>query len=214
MATTKKRLNTSFTVSTINGSDTITLDSGLVTITGNLQVNGNTQQVATINSAISDNTIFLNHGTATPNIRGAAIEVDRGTAANVQLRWNEQVQYWQVTRDGINFANIAVTGTSLSASNPAVLSAIVQDPAPALGGNLDVQNYQIFSSTGKYVTINSNIAIAKTQITPAALPGNVVVFTAISGGGQSGVYVNNGVDAVSELASQVAPMKYAIIFGY
>jgi hypothetical protein len=93
------------------------------------------------------------------------------------------------------------------------MTLLSDDTAPALGGNLDLKNYQIYSSTSNYVTINDNVAIATTTVAPSAVPGNVVVYTSASGGSQSGVYVNNGVDPVSELTTQTAALKYAIIFG-
>lgn len=213
-STTKKRLNTSYILQTVNNTDTVTLDTSKVTITGNLDVLGVTTYIESTTTQIKDSIVQLNQGETGAGVTGgvAGFEIDRGTLADVQLRWNEAVGFWQITRDGTNFANIAIT-SSLGTSNPAALTAVVRDIAPTLGGNLDLKNYQLFSSTSNYVTVNSNIAIAKTTTTPTTQSGNVVVFTANSGGSQSGVFVNNGVDPVSELTSQVAAMKYAIIFG-
>jgi len=39
----------------------------------------------------------------------AGIEIERGTANNVQLRWNEATDKWQITEDGSAYENI-VTG--------------------------------------------------------------------------------------------------------
>jgi hypothetical protein len=39
----------------------------------------------------------------------AGIEIERGTANNVQLRWNEATDKWQITEDGSAYKNI-VTG--------------------------------------------------------------------------------------------------------
>jgi hypothetical protein len=209
-----KRINTSYTLKTINVSDTVTMDTSLVTITGNLIVLGSQASLSTTNTTIFDNVITLNAGLS-PGIAptlNAGIEVDRGTLANVQLRWNETVRAWQVTNDGTTYSNIATIASGLSPSTTS-LTAISQDTAPVLGGNLDVQNYQIYSSTSSYIRLNDNVAIATTTVAPPAVPGNVVVYTSTSGGSQSGVYVNNGVDPVSELTTQTAALKYAIIFG-
>jgi len=208
-----KRINTSYTLKSINDSDTVTLDTSLVTVTGNLVVLGSQASLSTTNTIIFDNIITLNAGLS-PSIAptiNAGLEVDRGTQANVQLRWNESYKRWQINNVDLtegNFANIATTSGAGSA-----LTRISQDAAPVLGGNLDVQNYQIYSSTSNYVTINDNVAIATTTVTPPAVPGNVVVYTSTSGGSQSGVYINNGVDPVAELTTQTAALKYAIIFG-
>jgi hypothetical protein len=186
------------------------MDTSLVTVTGNLIVLGSQSALSTTNTTIFDNIITLNAGLS-PSVAptlNAGIEVDRGTLANVQLRWNETVKSWQVTSDGSTYANIATTAGTGSA-----LTTISQDTAPVLGGNLDVQNYQIYSSTSNYIRLNDNVAIATTTVAPPTLPGNVVVYASASGGSQSGVYVNNGVDPVSELTTQTAALKYAIIFG-
>jgi hypothetical protein len=208
-----KRINTNYTLKSVNASDTVTMDTSLVTITGNLVVLGSQAALSTTNTIVFDNIVTLNAGLS-PSIAptlNAGLEIDRGTQANVQLRWNESVKRWQINNTDLtegNFANIATT-----AGAGAALTRISQDSAPVLGGNLDVQNYQIYSSTSNYVTINDNVAIATTTVVPPALPGNVVVYTSASGGSQSGVYVNNGVDPVSELTTQTAALKYAIIFG-
>ena len=138
-----KIINTSYTLKTINASDTVTMDTSLVTITGNLVVLGNQASLSTTNTAIFDNVITLNAGLSPsiPPTLNAGIEVDRGTLANVQLRWNESVKNWQVTTNGSTYANIATTAGAGSA-----LTAVSQDTAPILGGNLDVQSYQIYST--------------------------------------------------------------------
>ena len=142
-----KRISTSYTLKTINTSDTVTMDTSLVTITGNLIVLGSQAAISTTNTTIFDNIITLNAGLSpsTPPSLNAGIEVDRGTLSNVSLRWNETVKAWQVTNDGTTYANIATIAGGISPSLPS-LTSVSQDTAPALGGNLDVQNYQIYSS--------------------------------------------------------------------
>ena len=202
------RFNTSYTLKSINASDTVTMDTSLVTITGNLIVLGNQTSLSTTNTAIFDNIITLNAGLS-PNVAptlNAGIEVDRGTLANVQLRWNETVKAWQITSDGSAYANIA-TGTG------SALTAISQDTAPVLGGNLDIQNYQIYSSTSSYVRINDNVAMATTSVAPTALASNTVIYTTTAGGGGSGLYTVQSDGATNELATKSAAIKYSIIFG-
>ena len=204
------RFNTSYTLKSINASDTVTMDTSLVTITGNLIVLGNQTSLSTTNTAIFDNIITLNAGLS-PNVAptlNAGIEVDRGTLANVQLRWNETVKAWQITSDGSAYANIAtISGTG------SALTAVVHDTAPVLGGNLDVQNYQIYSSTSSYVRINDNVAMATTSVAPSALASNTVIYTTTAGGGGSGLYTVQSDGATNELATKSAAIKYSIIFG-
>lgn len=205
-----KRINTSYTLKTINASDSVTMDTSLVTITGNLIVLGSQAAISTTNTTLFDNIITLNAGLS-PGIAptlNAGIEVDRGTQANVQLRWNESLLKWQITTDGTAYGNIAVaTGSGIALTN------LSQDTAPQLGGNLDVQNYQIYSSTSNYIVHTDNVAIATTTTAPSALSGNTVIYTSTAGGGGSGLYTVQSNGSTNELASKSAAIKYSIIFG-
>lgn len=209
-----KRINTSYTLKTINASDSVTMDTSLVTITGNLVVLGSQAAISTTNTTLFDNVITLNAGLSpsTAPTLNAGIEVDRGTQANVQLRWNETVKAWQVTNNGSTYANIATIASGLSPSTPS-LTAVSQDTAPVLGGNLDVQSYQIYSSTSNYIVHNDNIAMATTSVAPTALAGNTVIYTSTAGGGGSGLYTVQSTGATNELATKSAAIKYSIIFG-
>jgi hypothetical protein len=80
-----------------------------VTITNNLSVGGNLNVTGTINSVnttqvnIVDNVINLNTDfTGDPTV-DAGIRVERGNAADVQLRWAETPDQWEITNDGTNY---------------------------------------------------------------------------------------------------------------
>lgn len=180
---TYKRINGDYTIQTVGANDKININSPVVTINGNLFVTGNSQQVVSTNSAITDNLITLNHGVLAPNPNGAAIEVDRGTSANVQLRWNETVQNWQLTKDGSTYANIT-TGTG-------GITSVSADPNPSLGGNLNLSGHTIWDSTTN---------------------ASAITLGAVGGAG-SGVYVTPVGGAAVELVSQSKALAYSIIFG-
>jgi hypothetical protein len=82
--------------------------TGDVTITGNLSVIGNTTYVNTSQVLIADNIITLNAAInqASAPILNAGIEIDRGSAANVYVLWNESGTKWTVTNDGTNYYGI------------------------------------------------------------------------------------------------------------
>lgn len=203
-----KRLNTSYTLTTINSSDSVTLNTSLVTITGNLTVLGTQAAINTANTTLYDNIITLNAGLA-PNTAptlNAGIEVDRGSAANVSLRWNETTKTWQVTDQFGTYANIAST-------NGFFLANISQDTAPALGGNLDTKNNQIYNSLGSVVTFSDNVAIITTGVTPSAIASTTVVYASTPSGGGSGLYTTTLSTGSNELATKSAAIKYSIIFG-
>ncbi len=90
-----------------------------VTITNNLSVGGNLNVTGTINSVnttqvnIVDNVINLNTDfTGDPTV-DAGIRVERGNAADVQLRWAETPDQWEITNDGTNYHAITRKFTAI-----------------------------------------------------------------------------------------------------
>lgn len=92
------RVNSDYKIQ-VPAGDTITLDTGtntgLVFITGDLTVQGNTTTVNTTNMLIEDNIILLNKGELGSSVTEgtAGIEIDRGTSTqgNSQILWNESI---------------------------------------------------------------------------------------------------------------------------
>ena len=93
-----------------NIPDSYTINVPLMTVNGNVNITGNTTTIHSTNLTVDDNIIVLNGNvTGTPTLN-AAIEVNRGSSANVELRWTETgVTAWQLTNDGTNFGNIVYT---------------------------------------------------------------------------------------------------------
>lgn len=91
------RLDSDYKISVPSGGSIFLdtgLNNGLVYITGDLTVQGNTTTVNTSNMTIEDNIIVLNKGEsgAGVTVGTAGIEIDRGTAlhGNVQFLWSEE----------------------------------------------------------------------------------------------------------------------------
>ena len=92
-------------------------DNGAVTIAGDLTVNGTTTTVNSNTVEIGDNIILLNRDeTGTPS-QNAGIEIERGTATNVYLRWNETSDIWQVFEPDPNNSNTLTTANLLTTVN-------------------------------------------------------------------------------------------------
>ena len=88
---------------TIGGAKTFSADA---IFSGNITVNGSQTILNTETLTVDDNIIILNNNeTGTPS-QNAGIEVERGSATNVQLRWNETDDKWQFTNDGSTYADI------------------------------------------------------------------------------------------------------------
>jgi len=123
---------------TIGLPDNVTLASNLnvgqnLVISGNLTVSGTQTVIDTNTLNVGDNIITLNSDeTGTPS-QNAGIEVERGTGTNVQLRWNETADKWQITNDGSSYQNLGE-------------SELINDTTPQLGGDLDLNSNSIIGS--------------------------------------------------------------------
>ena len=202
-----KSLNSNYTITNKATSlANVIIATHTMFVDGNLLVGGNTTQVTKTELSISDNTITLNKGEAGSGVSlgSAGIEVDRGSAANVSILWNEAYDKWSLTTDGTTFANI-------STSTGAGTISIVGDPAPQLGGNLDVLAQSIFSSTANYVRFADNVAINVTSVAPSALTGNTVISAQTPDVGQSGLFVTTTSYTTQELITKSKAVWYSLI---
>jgi len=207
MATIKKRLSTSYTIQTLNNTDTVTLDTSRVTITGNLSVLGVTTYVESTTTQVKDPIMQLNQGETGSGVTtgSSGIEVDRGSGTDVQLVWNETVKTWQISDHYGVYSNIL-------ASTGSFYPSLGADPAPLISGNLNLQSYALWSNTSPVLYHNGNLAISTTSVAPTAIVNNVVVYASTVSGGGSGLYTSTA-DGANELATKSAAIKYSIIFG-
>jgi hypothetical protein len=90
---------------------TTTIDDNLI-VSGDLTVNGTTTTVNTATLNVSDNIVVLNNDVTGTPTENAGIEIERGTSANVLIRWNETNDKWEVTNDGSTYGNIVTTTAS------------------------------------------------------------------------------------------------------
>jgi hypothetical protein len=187
---TVKRFNTTYT-----------LDGPTVTVTGNLNVLGSTTAIETTNTSLKDNVIVLNDGEAGLGVTlgSAGILIDRGLLANVQLRWYETYQQWQVTSDGTVYSNL-VTGST----------ALINDLTPTLGANLNTYQYSIASNVGN-INFAGNLQINNTAVTPGVVANATVVYASTPGAGTSGIYVVNGSAANQELITKSRAFGFSLI---
>jgi hypothetical protein len=81
---------------TINGATTI---NGTTNIVGDLIVTGTTTTVNSTEVNIGDSIILLNSDETGAPSQNGGIEIERGTADNVALFWNETADAWYITKD-------------------------------------------------------------------------------------------------------------------
>jgi hypothetical protein len=97
----------------VNGNVTLgNATSDTVTINGDLIVSGSQTTKVSETVLVEDNIITLNSNEAGTPSENSGIEVERGTAANVALRWNETNDYWELTEDGTNYFRIQTLGST------------------------------------------------------------------------------------------------------
>ena len=196
-----------YTIHTINLGDPITLDAGNVYINGNLHVQGKTSTIETTNTLVYDNIITLNGGiTGVPTLN-AGLEINRGSSANVSLVWNETVDRWQITSDGATYANIlSTTGSGTG------ITAVIEDPSPALGGNLNLNSKTISSNVGN-MNFQGNIQVNNTLTQPSSVVTNAtVLYAATPSSGTSGIYVLNSASANEELITKKRALGFSLLF--
>lgn len=112
----------------IVGND-LTVSNDL-TVQGDLTVSGTTTTVNTETINLADNIITLNSNeTGTPS-QNAGLEVERGTADNVEFRWNETSDVWEATTDGSTYNTVLLSGDA-AASDISDFDEAAQD---AVGG--------------------------------------------------------------------------------
>lgn len=204
---TVKLSSGAYIIHTINSSDPIVLDAGNVIINGNLMITGATSTIETTNTVIYDNIITLNGGvTGTPTLN-AGISIQRGTSANVSLQWSEPMHRWQLTTDGILFANILS-----SQGSGAGLSSVIDDLTPTLGGNLNLNSYAISSNVGN-MKLQGNVQLNNTLVIPSSTVTNAtVVYSAPPAAGSTGLYVLNNASTNEELITKRRALGFSILF--
>jgi len=194
MATVKK-LNTTYT-----------LDTTDVIITGNLTVQGVQTSVESTDTVIKDRIIVLNSGElgAGVTLDSAGIQIDRGTSADVAIRWYEPFGEWQLTKNGTSYSNIAAFAGATG------ITSVSEDTAPALGGNLNTGSFYINSTTNN-IRIGGNLELINQSVAPSAVTGATVVYAATPAAGTSGVYVVNGSAANQELVTKTRAFGFSLI---
>lgn len=186
----------------------ITLDTDYVIVTGNLTIQGNTTTVTSNNLTITDNVIVLNKGETGAGVTkgNAGIIIDRGSSGPAQLQYKESLNTWQVSTNGTNYANILTSTTGTGG-----LSAVVDDPAPVLGGNLNVNGFVLYANTT--VNFNGNIGIINAITVPTTLvaANTTLIYTGTPAAGSSGIYVINSQVANQELVTKTRAVGLSLL---
>ena len=135
---------------TIGTEDSVEIDGSII-ISGNLTVNGTTVTVNTETVLVEDNILILNVNAANSNVANqlnSGIEVERGTLQNVGIIWNEALDKWQFTNDGINYVSL---NENVSTAN-AWTAPITINLSGDLSGNVSIDGSSNVTLTASLVS--------------------------------------------------------------
>ena len=100
-----------------------------VHIAGNLIVSGTTTTINTATLDVADNQITLNSdlGAGVAPSENAGVSVNRGSLADVDIRWNETSDIWETTEDGTNYDEILTDDGRTIADRTDLSSSVTGD---------------------------------------------------------------------------------------
>ena len=136
-------------------------DTGTVVIAGNLTVNGTTTTVNSNTVEIGDAIITLNSDETGAPSQNAGLEVERGTSANVFLRWNEATDVWEITEDGSNYYSILTSNDAITISDGSTTQDVNMGETLTFADGTDID---VVVSATNTLTVNHNVAGANTTI--------------------------------------------------
>jgi len=199
------RFNGDYTFHGVDATSNVVVNSHTLVVNGNLNVAGSTTVVNSTNTEIADRIITLNQGEPNDGVTGvySGIEIDRGGLAKTSIRWNEATTRWELTTDGSTFSPIISGFTGIT--------AVIEDTAPQLGGNLDVLSQSIFSSTTQVIKHDTNVAIKNSAIAPSTLSGYNTVYAQTPSSGGSGLFITNTTNQQQELVTKTKAIVFALI---
>ena len=185
---------------TINaGANDINLTASDVVITGNLAVTGSTSTITTTNTTITDNVIILNKDESGAGVTAgtAGIEIERGSATNVSVVWNESTDKFNLKVGaglaGLDVLNVTSSGglTIGSASVTAILDEdnMASNSATALATQQSIKAYVDTTSAGAAGGANTQVQFNNS----GSFAGNAA-FTFVSGSGTVGITGQLNVD--------------------
>jgi len=116
-----------------------------VVIAGDLTITGDTTEIETTNTAITDNVIVLNKGEAGAGVTlgTAGIEVERGTETNKTFVWDEATDKWTLGTETLVAATFegnvtgSITGNTAGTHTGPVVGDVTGNAAGAHSGTFD-----------------------------------------------------------------------------
>ena len=136
--------------------------TGDFVVGGNLTVSGTTTSVNTETLTIDDNIVVLNNNVTGTPTENAGIEIERGTSANVLVRWNETNDKWEATNDGTTYGNLVTTADVGTVSSSMIADVSTNAQAASytlvLSDKDKIVEMGVGSANNLTVPLNSSVA--------------------------------------------------------
>lgn len=126
-----------------NIPDSYTINVPTMTINGNLNILGNTSQVAVTQIDV-DNTLVFNANLTSGPALDALIEVNRPGSYTPVLRWSEANLAWQLSNDGSSFYNLSTAG--------------------GVSGNINITGITMFDSANAFTMYTGTVSSGKSGL--------------------------------------------------
>jgi hypothetical protein len=177
--------------------------SGNVAVTGNFTVSGTTTFINTTQLNIGDNIITLNADVSTGSTptENAGIEINRGSSANVFVRWNETTDRWEFTNNGSTYSNIGSAAAESFAN-----SAYAQANTGTILAQASFNFANTVSSTVNATNRDQQMNSLGVGIAPSTVPGEILAIDNITAYASSDrrlkeniVNISNAIEKVQKL---------------
>jgi len=174
-------LNTDLSLSG-NGTGKVYLNdnaevNGNLVVGGNLTVSGTTTTVNSETISLADNIIDLNSNftTGTPT-ENAGIKIKRGDSSDVQIRWNESTDKWEITTDGTNYSVIA------GLDSPTFTGTVTIPAGASISGYAPTANPTF---TGTVTVAAAGVAFTDGTQTKVGVPSVTTIATTLAAGART-----------------------------
>jgi hypothetical protein len=207
---TTKRIDGDYTITTLNPSDNVIIDTHTVSVQGNLDVSGNLTYINVTELNIRDPFILLNSSNTSSYAANSGVLTHITSSSFAGIRYNSTSGDWEISNNTSTTGetgtwDVIATATSTAAAganteiqfnNSGVFGASANLFFDSSLNRVGLQGYQTFGNIGT---------------APASAANTVAVYHNQIGSGGSGLYVRTPA-VQDELASVTKAKLYAIIF--
>ena len=190
---------------TIAGAKTFSDDA---VFSGNLTVSGSQTIINTTVASLADNIIELNRDASGTPSEDAGLQVNRGSSADVFLKWDEDNDYWEFTRDGTAYEKIyteAEIEAFFSASDAGGDGSLTYSSGVFTYTGPSASEVRAHFSAGTGIGIsNGEISTSITQYTDGDARGAISVTDA---GGDGSLAYNSGTGVITYTGPSSAEVR-------